>query len=131
MLNISQVKEQQQGWFSHPLLELAFRPLFLLGMVSSSMSLLMWVASLNDISVLNAQGLSPTIWHIHEMLFGFAATVAVCFILTAVQTWTGKASISGKPLASIFALWLAASSIFIFVYWPILNSLKVPLKPRF
>ena len=102
-----QSKNKQYEWFNLPVFALAFRSFFLLGMLSSSTSLIIWLASLNGLSLLNAQGLSPTIWHIHEMLFGFAATVAVGFILTAVQTWTGQASISGKPLVSIVALWMA------------------------
>ena len=50
--------------------------------------------------------ISPLTWHIHEMIFGFAATVAVGFILTAVQTWTGKASIKGGAVLAFIILWL-------------------------
>ena len=40
------------------------------------------------------------------MLFGFAATVAVGFILTAAQTWTGKSSIKGLAVLGFITLWL-------------------------
>ncbi|WP_259368440.1 NnrS family protein [Colwellia sp. BRX10-4] len=45
-------------------------------------------------------------WHIHEMIFGFGSAIIVGFLLTAVQNWTGIASVKGKPLAALFFLWL-------------------------
>ena len=41
------------------------------------------------------------------MIFGFAGAVIVGFLLTAVQNWTGVKTLSGKPLAILFLLWLA------------------------
>jgi uncharacterized protein involved in response to NO len=40
------------------------------------------------------------------MLFGFVAAIIVGFLLTAVQNWTGQASLSSWPLAGLFGLWL-------------------------
>jgi uncharacterized protein involved in response to NO len=42
------------------------------------------------------------------MVFGFAGAVIAGFLLTAVQTWTGQPSLSGKPLAVLVVLWLLA-----------------------
>ncbi|MFM9577826.1 NnrS family protein, partial [Streptomyces turgidiscabies] len=53
-----------------------------------------------------------TLWHAHEMLFGFAGAVAVGFLLTAAQTWTGVASISGNKLMLLTLVWLAARGAF-------------------
>ena len=47
-------------------------------------------------------------WHIHEMLFAFAATVIVGFLLTAVQNWSGVRSLNGKGLGALVILWLLA-----------------------
>ncbi len=90
----------------HPVLDLAFRSYFLLAVICSIVALSFWSAYLNGYFTFSAGGLSPTTWHIHEMLFGFAATVAVGFILTAAQTWTGKPSIKGLPLLTLIVIWL-------------------------
>jgi uncharacterized protein involved in response to NO len=42
------------------------------------------------------------------MLWGFVATIAVGFLLTAGATWTGLNPLRGGALASAVALWLAA-----------------------
>ena len=46
-------------------------------------------------------------WHVHEMLFGYAAGIIVGFLLTAVPNWTGRLPVVGWPLALLFSLWLA------------------------
>jgi len=89
-----------------PVLDLPFRSYFLLAVICSMLALGIWVSYLNGYFSLANNGISPLAWHIHEMLFGFAATVAVGFILTAAQTWTGKASIKGLPLLAFILLWL-------------------------
>lgn len=92
--------------FKHDFFELAFRPFFILGTVASVISMLLWSLQLNSLIELNNSGLSPTIWHIHEMIFGFAATIAVGFILTAGKTWTKQSSITGKYLCILTLIWL-------------------------
>lgn len=106
MLNISEPEKVEVGFFAKPIFNLAFRSLFLLAALFSSLSLVIWIASLNGWSLLSSTGLSSLVWHTHEMLFAFAATVAVGFVLTAVQTWTGVSSVKGRPLAMLIALWL-------------------------
>jgi len=96
-----------QGLENHVLFELAFRPFFILATFASLLALVMWILLLNGNNIWQASGINSTIWHIHEMLFGFAATVAVGFILTAAQTWTKQKSISGRSLMFYTLLWLA------------------------
>lgn len=91
-----------------PLWELAFRSGFLLAAISSSVSLLTWLGMLSGWWPLPGNGLSPIVWHLHEMLFGFAAIAAMGFSLTAVQTWTGLRSLHGTPLILLTLLWLLA-----------------------
>lgn len=112
MLNISNPKKLGNTQlvvpfyhFKHPLFDLLFRSYFLLGVLVSCITLVVWLMHLNNFLIINSTGLSPVIWHIHEMLFGFAATIAVGFILTAVQTWTGCESIKGKPVLGLILLW--------------------------
>ena len=98
--------EQPDTWYNKAILQLAFRSFFLLGALSSVVALSAWVLTLNGIVIIEQGGLSALVWHTHEMIFAFAATVAVGFILTAVQTWTGVASVKGKTLALLISLWL-------------------------
>jgi uncharacterized protein involved in response to NO len=90
----------------HPALDLPFRSYFLLAVICSLVAIALWSSYLNGYFTFVNKGISPLAWHIHEMIFGFCATVAVGFILTAAQTWTGKPSIKGLPLLAFIMLWL-------------------------
>jgi uncharacterized protein involved in response to NO len=91
-----------------PLWSLAFRPFFILGSLSSVISLVIWLVYLYSGEVLNQnQILSPLLWHIHEMFFGFTLMIAIGFLLTAVQTWTGLKSLQGYSLISLSIIWIA------------------------
>lgn len=48
-----------------------------------------------------------TVWHGHEMIFGFTMAVVAGFLLTAVMNWTGESTLSGTPLLVLFLLWSA------------------------
>lgn len=88
------------------LLELAFRPFFLGASALSIVALTLWLAQMN--SIVQSHAFYPVVWHAEQMIFGFAATVAVGFLLTAVQTWTGLPSISGAQLGALVLIWLMA-----------------------
>lgn len=105
MINITEPEKVEPGVFGKPIFNLAFRSFFLMAALFSSLGLAVWSLNLNGISLLSTSGLSALVWHTHEMLFAFAATVAVGFVLTAVQTWTGVSSLKGKPLALLVAIW--------------------------
>ncbi len=85
-------------------LELAFRPLYLAGCLWAAISVALWVYAP---SWLNGP-LAGVVWHAHEMLWGFIATIAVGFLLTAVGSWTGLNPLSGRPLGALTALWVVA-----------------------
>ncbi len=95
-----------------PVLRFAFRPLFILPPLLSIMAVVVWIAVLRGEVQWNAS-LAANIWHGHEMIFGFAASVAIGFLLTAAQTWTGVRSIKGWKLGVVVALWLAARIAFL------------------
>jgi uncharacterized protein involved in response to NO len=46
-----------------------------------------------------------TVWHGHEMIFGFTMAVVAGFLLTAVMNWTGQPTLNGIPLLILFLLW--------------------------
>ncbi|WP_372883032.1 NnrS family protein [Psychromonas sp.] len=114
MINISNAKGNtpatQQGI---ALLDLAFRPFFLLAALFSIVALLIWNGLLTGGLSLNLYG-GALWWHMHEMLFAFATAVIVGFLLTAVQTWTGVRSLNGKGLLLLVTLWLIARILFFF-----------------
>jgi uncharacterized protein involved in response to NO len=90
-----------------PLLRLGFRPFYLGAALFAALAVPLWVgAYLGQITY--KPSLPAILWHAHEMLFGFAATVIVGFLLTAVKAWTGLATPRGAVLGALALLWLAA-----------------------
>jgi uncharacterized protein involved in response to NO len=91
------------GW---PLLALGFRPFFLLAAIVAAAGVPLWLpiyqGSLEPVSTL-----PPTIWHGHEMVFGFAAAVIAGFLLTAATNWTGRRTATGAGLGALAGLWIA------------------------
>lgn len=49
----------------------------------------------------------PTIWHAHEMVFGFAGAAVAGYVLTLIPNWTGTFPLQGRPLALLVGLWIA------------------------
>src|SRR5690554_7970211 len=49
-----------------------------------------------------------------EMIFGIGAPVAVGFLLTAAQNWTGQPSRRGAPLLGLVGVWLLARLLIAF-----------------
>lgn len=103
-----QVLERRKALAITPLLRLGFRPFFLGGCVFALLALPLWLAALSGW----LEGWQPAggwlAWHRHELLFGFALAIISGFLLAAVQTWTGRPGLSGRPLALLVGLWLAA-----------------------
>lgn len=97
-----------------PLWMLAFRPFFLAGGALAFLSVGYWLLILSGYAQWYL-AIPATLWHAHEMLFGFAGVVVAGFLLTAAQTWTGVASISGKPLMWLSLIWLSARLAFFIV----------------
>lgn len=92
-------------------LELGFRPLYLLGSFWAAVSVALWVFAPE---LLRAE-LAGVIWHAHEMLWAFVATIAVGFLLTAGSNWTGINPLRGKALGALAGLWLIARVAYL---WP-------------
>ena len=76
--------------------EMGFRPLYLAGSAWALISVLLWVHAPSLLrGELNG-------WrHAHEMLWGFVATIAVGFLLTAGANWTGRNPLRGNALAAL------------------------------
>ncbi|CAI9412850.1 hypothetical protein ANOBCDAF_02797 [Pleomorphomonas sp. T1.2MG-36] len=69
-------------------------------------SILMWVPLyMGHVELPTA--FAPRDWHIHAMLFGGVPPIIAGFTLTAVSSWTGRPTITGRPLAMLALVWLA------------------------
>lgn len=95
----------RKGGFA--LFQYGFRPFFLLAGLQAALAVPLWVALWRG--DLGWQPAMPaSLWHGHEMLFGFAVAAMAGFLLTAVPNWTGTAAIKGPRLMLLVAVWLAA-----------------------
>jgi uncharacterized protein involved in response to NO len=90
------------------ILNLGFRPFFAGAAAFAVLSMLVWMG----IYIFGWQwpqvGLPATIWHAHEMIYGYGMAVIAGFLLTAVKNWTGVQTLYGIPLLLLFLLWLTA-----------------------
>ena len=120
------------GW---PLLRLGFRPFYLAAATFAALSIPLWIAIyLGALSVPQGSALSPLLWHAHEMLFAFAATVIIGFLLTAGKAWTGLPTPRGAALGALALLWLLARLAALlaahdFSYYVLYAALDLALLP--
>lgn len=89
-----------------PLLQLGFRPFFLLAGVSAVLLILIWSLLFSAVGPDAVYG--TVYWHGHEMVFGYVMAVVAGFLLTAAKNWTGRQTLNGIPLLALSILWLVA-----------------------
>jgi uncharacterized protein involved in response to NO len=121
-----QVLDRRKAMAIAPLLRLAFRPFFLAGCLLAVLVIPLWLAAFSGA----LSGWQPAGgwlgWHRHELLFGFGLAIIAGFLLTAVQTWTGRPGLSGRPLAALALLWLLARVAWLVnAPWPVLAVLEL------
>lgn len=87
-----------------PLLAHGFRPFFLLAGAYGALFLGLWVGIFSDIPP-ESTGFRPTIWHGHEMVFGFALAAVCGFLLTSTATWSRIPPVTGRRLAIVVGAW--------------------------
>lgn len=91
----------------------AFRPLFLLATLYALAVVPVWAAAwLGYLPMPTSLG-TPSWWHAHEMIYGFAWAAIGGFALTAVATWTKRPPVAGAPLMILSALWVTARVLFV------------------
>lgn len=84
-----------------------FRSQFFLAAMAAAALIPMWALSFITGMPLGTAW-PPTLWHAHEMLFGFIACAVAGFMLTAVPSWTGQKGFAGRPLMVLAAVWVLA-----------------------
>lgn len=108
MTSLLQIEEPAAGARVPPsltaFLELGFRPLYLAGTGWALIAIALWVFAPQW---LHGQ-LAGVAWHAHEMMWGFVATIAVGFLMTAGANWTGVNPMPRSLLLFACLLWLVA-----------------------
>jgi uncharacterized protein involved in response to NO len=93
---------------------LGFRPFFLGGSVFAIITMLLWIGVWRYSLPLNFSVVSPSLWHAHELIYGYTVAVIAGFLLTAVRNWTGMSTPTGVGLAALFLCWALARIAFFF-----------------
>ena len=101
-----QVEEKESHRIT--LLQLGFRPFFLLAGAFAVVIIALWLWILSYSGWLANSELNVFHWHAHEMLYGYTIAVIAGFLLTAVKNWTGVQTIKGIPLLLLALCWLLA-----------------------
>ena len=106
MLNIEEPVTDKTAF-----LKLGFRPFFSVAMIYAVVAILLWMGMYFLAWTLPASGYTTTMWHAHEMVFGFGLAILGGFLLTAEMNWTGVQTVRGAPLLLLLLLWLAARAL--------------------
>ncbi len=98
--------DRRRRYAGPALFSYGFRVFFLCAALWAAFGVLIWLPIyLGYVPFVTAFG--PHDWHVHEMIFGYAAAAIAGFLLTAIPNWTGRLPVNGWPLAGLAALWLA------------------------
>lgn len=111
-VNIHDPLEQQKPQTHIALLNLGFRPFFLLAGIFSVVTMVLWTLIYHGALNLDPGAITPFQWHAHEMLFGYGMAVIAGFLLTAVKNWTGQQTPVGSKLGLMVLFWLCGRVAF-------------------
>jgi len=91
---------------AHPVWMCGMRPFFLFAMASAVALLGLWSAVLGAGLPPPPVAGGPVVWHVHELVFGFALAAVAGFALTAVPEFTGHPGATTAQLRALTALWV-------------------------
>lgn len=97
---------------THALWLCAFRPFFALAAIAAWAAMAAWGGFLFLGWPLPAVPGGPFVWHVHELLLGFALAAVAGFALTAIPEFTDTPGFDGRPVRTLVALWLLARAAF-------------------
>ena len=90
----------------HSVLSYAFRPFFLAAGAFAALAMLAWLPMFITGLELPIE-MAPRDWHVHEMIYGYAAAAIAGFLFTAIPNWTGRPPVSGSALLLLLLVWIA------------------------
>lgn len=91
---------------AHPVWMCGMRPFFLLAMGSALGLVLWWLLVLGAGLPPPPVAGGPMVWHVHELVFGFALAAVAGFALTAIPEFTSAPGATRGQLRALVALWL-------------------------
>ncbi len=91
---------------AHPLWMCGFRSFFLATVLAAPLLIGLWMVFLATGLSLPAVPGGPTMWHAHELIFGFAFAAVAGFALTAIPEFTRSAAFGRQPVRHLATLWL-------------------------
>jgi len=122
-LNIKLKQQESPKILEHyGLWGLGFRPLFLAGMGAALLLMSLWIFQISGL-IQPLSAWPPTLWHGHEMVFGFSGAIIAGFLLTASANWSGYKGTSGFKLQSLIFFWLLARILILSKQSPLLSLL--------
>jgi uncharacterized protein involved in response to NO len=117
MLAMCSPSGRRAGPSKFALWQLGFRPFYLLAGIFAALSIAIWAAQYGGWSTTSY--FPSSLWHAHEMLYGFALAVITGFLFTAVRNWTNRPTPTGGWLMAIAALWVAGRILILTPFaWP-------------
>jgi len=100
-------REARQKFDFSAFWEAPYRPLFLAAFLAAFLSLAWWPLGVR--LGLPAPGLQPVVlWHVHELIFGFAGAAVGGYLLTALPGWTSRPPLRGWGLKALVFAWILA-----------------------
>ncbi len=106
-----------QRCLQSPVLLCSFRPFFIFTASSAVLFMAFWLLVLQGWLPLAEVSGGWTLWHAHELLFGFAAAATAGFALTAIPEFTHTGFMAARPLLHMSLLWLAARLAYLLAAW--------------
>ncbi len=94
------------------LFSLGFRPFFFMASVFAALAMLIWFSVyLFSLKLLAFEYYPSTVWHAHEMVFGYSMAVIAGFLLTAIKNWTGIQTANSWHLFLLICVWIVGRVI--------------------
>ncbi len=85
--------------------EAPYRPLFSAAICCALLSIFWWPLGVR-LGLPGPKFEPLVVWHIHELIFGFAAAAIGGYLLTALPAWTGISPVRGATLKVLLAFWI-------------------------
>jgi uncharacterized protein involved in response to NO len=98
---------------AHPLFLCGFRPFYIATAGYAVLLLAAWSAMLSGLPPIPDVPGGAVVWHVHELIYGFALASIAGFLLTAVPEFTGEPIVDRRGLLILSLLWLAGRA----AYW--------------
>ncbi len=93
--------------FLHDFWEAPHRPLFSAAILCALLTVAWWPLGV-WLGVPGPAFEPAVVWHVHELVFGFAAAAIGGYLLTALPNWTGQPPVRGRILKTLMLFWLSA-----------------------